>query len=201
MPLFEGLTALGLMMCRQNMRSWLYRIRPSVTDAKFHKCESVRPDIFGADFERDEVTCNQLRWMPLPLPDSPTDFIRGLQTICGAGRYSMAAFPDPWSKPTDCLVAHPSVRLEMGWDEILEWVHAVRRQKTATASICTAQTPRCRTAASAMRMATCSSCHRRVRKLPADCAARFASHAHDMLACSSSIPSRQNGCGACAQEC
>lgn len=72
---------------RQNMRSWLYRIRPSVTDAGFCPSERVRPEVFGANFEQDEITCNQLRWLPVPLPDTPVDFIQGLQTICGAGRY------------------------------------------------------------------------------------------------------------------
>jgi homogentisate 1,2-dioxygenase len=28
----------------------------------------------------------QLRWRPLPIPAEPVDFVRGLFTMCGAGR-------------------------------------------------------------------------------------------------------------------
>lgn len=71
---------------RQNLRSWLYRIRPSVTHEPFSPCECIDPQHFSAPF-RDAQTCaNQLRWRLPPMPQAPTHFVEGLQTICGAGR-------------------------------------------------------------------------------------------------------------------
>lgn len=34
------------------------------------------------------VTPNQLRWRPFPIPQDPVDWVRGLFTICGAGRWA-----------------------------------------------------------------------------------------------------------------
>ena len=62
---------------------WTYRIRPSATHKPF------RP--IGAGFVRsgpfNEVppTPNQLRWKPLPIPTTPTDFIDGIVTLGGNG--------------------------------------------------------------------------------------------------------------------
>ncbi|KAH9611171.1 hypothetical protein KSS87_006388 [Heliosperma pusillum] len=69
-----------------NQRSWFYRIKPSVTHEPF------KPRVPGnkkliADFNQSNCTANptQLRWKPVDIPENPTDFIDGLQTICGAG--------------------------------------------------------------------------------------------------------------------
>ena len=70
---------------RENRRSWLYRIRPSVTHEPFHPV-SFPPEGLTADFSRGVVTPNQLRWRPFPIPEHPIDFVQGLFTICGAGR-------------------------------------------------------------------------------------------------------------------
>jgi homogentisate 1,2-dioxygenase len=72
---------------KENRRSWLYRIRPSVTHEPFHPL-SFPPESLTSDFSRSRavVTPNQLRWRPFPIPESRVDFIRGLFTICGAGR-------------------------------------------------------------------------------------------------------------------
>ncbi|BDA41515.1 Homogentisate 1,2-dioxygenase [Coccomyxa sp. Obi] len=70
---------------RQNMRSWLYRIQPSVSSSPFRPSGRIDPDRFGTQFGKDEVECNQLRWRPMPFPEQWTDFVSGLQTICGAG--------------------------------------------------------------------------------------------------------------------
>jgi len=71
--------------CRCNQRSWLYRIRPSVTHEPFHPLDFAS-EVFSGDFERAVITPNQLRWRPFSVPDEPVDFVRGLFTICGAGR-------------------------------------------------------------------------------------------------------------------
>ncbi|XP_021773769.1 homogentisate 1,2-dioxygenase-like isoform X2 [Chenopodium quinoa] len=69
-----------------NLRSWLYRIKPSVTHEPF------KPRVPGnekliADFNQSNSSANptQLRWKPVDIPEEPTNFIDGLQTICGAG--------------------------------------------------------------------------------------------------------------------
>jgi homogentisate 1,2-dioxygenase len=65
-----------------NRRSWLYRIRPSVLHGEFSAF--AQPRLHG-DFAAGEVSPNQLRWDPLPLPQAPTDFIEGLYTMGGNG--------------------------------------------------------------------------------------------------------------------
>jgi homogentisate 1,2-dioxygenase len=67
-----------------NKRTWTYRIRPSVTHIPFHPLEQ-QSLLRSTPFDEAEITPNQLRWNPLPLPDSETDFIDGLVTIAGCG--------------------------------------------------------------------------------------------------------------------
>ena len=65
-----------------NRRSWLYRIRPAVTHRPFQRLEHPR---FDATANGAELSPNQLRWDPLPLPGTPTDFIDGLLPVAGNG--------------------------------------------------------------------------------------------------------------------
>jgi homogentisate 1,2-dioxygenase len=61
-----------------NKRTWTYRIRPSVMHRPFERIDNrgwqSKPDDI-------DVTPNQLRWDPLPIPTEPTDFIDGITTI------------------------------------------------------------------------------------------------------------------------
>ena len=69
----------------QNRRSWLYRIRPASQHPPFTLAENTR---IVSDFHAmPPPPPNQLRWDPLPLPDSgtPVDFIDGWQTMAGNG--------------------------------------------------------------------------------------------------------------------
>lgn len=60
-----------------NQRSWLYRLRPSVTHSPFEPTSLPNFQSMGAgDFE---VTPNQLRWQPLPAIDG--DFLDGIYTM------------------------------------------------------------------------------------------------------------------------
>lgn len=89
---------------RENRRSWLYRIQPSVLHAPFVPVaddassvpSGVRGRRFGGEFSRENgysVNPNQLRWHPLPLPppaagkpgEAGTTFVQGLFTMCGQG--------------------------------------------------------------------------------------------------------------------
>lgn len=65
-----------------NRRSWLYRIRPAAMHGAF---ELLHHDHFHNDFGTGPVTPDQLRWSPIPLPETPVDFIDGLFTLAGNG--------------------------------------------------------------------------------------------------------------------
>jgi homogentisate 1,2-dioxygenase len=68
----------------ENRRSWLYRMRPTASHARFTPyggAERLRT----APFDQVPADPNRLRWDPLPLPEAPTDFVDGLVTTCGNG--------------------------------------------------------------------------------------------------------------------
>jgi homogentisate 1,2-dioxygenase len=65
-----------------NRRSWLYRMRPAAMHEPFTLLQSGK---FHNDFDAAPATPNQLRWDPLPLPTTPTDFVDGLITMAGNG--------------------------------------------------------------------------------------------------------------------
>jgi len=67
----------------QTLRSWLYRIRPSVGHSEFTKVEHAY--IAAAPFNNAPTNPTQCRWEPLPYPDEPTNFIQGLRTYAGHG--------------------------------------------------------------------------------------------------------------------
>ncbi|KAK4285900.1 hypothetical protein QN277_002530 [Acacia crassicarpa] len=69
-----------------NLRSWLYRVKPSVTHEPFKPRVPSNGRILG-EFNQSNSSANptQLRWKPVDIPDSPTDFVDGLFTVCGAG--------------------------------------------------------------------------------------------------------------------
>ena len=65
-----------------NRRSWLYRIRPGVTHGPF---EQIDDGQISADFGGAVTPPSQLRWDPLPVPASPTEFVDGIVTYAGNG--------------------------------------------------------------------------------------------------------------------
>ena len=65
-----------------NLRTWFYRIRPSVKHKPFKQLSKSL--IRGAPFGDVPPNPNQMRWDPLPIPDDKTDFISGLVTMMGA---------------------------------------------------------------------------------------------------------------------
>jgi homogentisate 1,2-dioxygenase len=70
----------------ENVRSWLYRIRPSVIQGRFE--QSDQRNWRGKPFNEVAATPNQLRWDPFSLPEQPTDFIDGVLTIAGNGGFA-----------------------------------------------------------------------------------------------------------------
>ena len=66
----------------ENRRSWLYRIRPAAMHGSF---VPFVQDGFHNAFETGPVSPEQMRWSPLPMPETPTDFVEGLFTMAGNG--------------------------------------------------------------------------------------------------------------------
>jgi homogentisate 1,2-dioxygenase len=66
-----------------NKRTWTYRIRPSVLHKPFRQIEYRL--LKSSPFDEIVTTPNQLRWNPLPMPETETDFVKGLTTIAGNG--------------------------------------------------------------------------------------------------------------------
>ncbi len=66
-----------------NLRSWLYRIRPSVTHLPYARIDNGL--VRTAPITEAAATPNQLRWDPIAVPDEPTDLIDGLRTMGAAG--------------------------------------------------------------------------------------------------------------------
>ena len=73
-----------------NRRSWLYRIRPAAVHQPFERMPAddaggPSPRLVANFAQVPPTPPNQLRWDPLPLPDTPTDFVDGLVTMAGNG--------------------------------------------------------------------------------------------------------------------
>lgn len=64
-------------------RTWVYRIIPSAAHPKFSRIGNGT--LRGTPFSEIEPDPNRLRWNPLPMPASRTDFIDGLYTVGGNG--------------------------------------------------------------------------------------------------------------------
>jgi homogentisate 1,2-dioxygenase len=68
---------------RDNYRSWLYRIRPSVVHGDFRPMQQGL--VRSGPIEEIAATPNQLRWDPLPVPTESTDFVDGIVTMAANG--------------------------------------------------------------------------------------------------------------------
>lgn len=67
----------------ENLRSWLYRIRPSVLHSRYKKIDARH--LLTRPFSEDHLSPDQLRWDPLKKADKPVDFVDGLVTFAGNG--------------------------------------------------------------------------------------------------------------------
>jgi homogentisate 1,2-dioxygenase len=66
----------------RNRRSWLYRIRPSVSHGEFSLIASGR---FSLDYLQAAPTPNLIGWRARALPSGEADFVDSLETVMGAG--------------------------------------------------------------------------------------------------------------------
>ncbi|MCC7411212.1 MAG: homogentisate 1,2-dioxygenase [Gammaproteobacteria bacterium] len=69
-----------------NLRAWLYRIRPSAQHGGFRPLDNRR--LRGAPITEVVTPPDQMRWDPLPIPASATDFVDGLTTLGASGDLS-----------------------------------------------------------------------------------------------------------------
>lgn len=65
----------------RNLRSWLYRIRPTVAEGRFERSGDGHLSLAYLGQPTDP---NLVGWKPLPL-EGDHDFVDGLRTLCGAG--------------------------------------------------------------------------------------------------------------------
>jgi len=70
-----------------NRRSWLYRMRPAAVHGSFRPLAA--PRLRSAPFDEVPAPPDQMRWDPLPLPSTATDFVDGLVTMAGNGDAAM----------------------------------------------------------------------------------------------------------------
>ncbi|PPR12247.1 MAG: Homogentisate 1,2-dioxygenase [Alphaproteobacteria bacterium MarineAlpha11_Bin1] len=66
-----------------NLRTWLYRIRPSSQHGKFKKIDKKLWRT--PTFDEGVLTPQQIRWDPIPIPAEATDLIAGIKTLAGNG--------------------------------------------------------------------------------------------------------------------
>ena len=74
-----------------NRRTWTYRIRPSVTHKPFSEIGSgLGLGLFrSGPFTEAPSPPNQMRWNPVPMPETKTDFVEGIVTLGGSGDPAM----------------------------------------------------------------------------------------------------------------
>ena len=120
----------------ENKQSWLYRIVPACSLSKFSlEEEDEKAAAADAFLEKTlHYLPDQFRWDPFPTPAEPTDFVRGLQQVAGAGdptlkqglgifvyaaNTSMAAQSAFYSADGDLLIVPQDgaldIRTELGW--------------------------------------------------------------------------------------
>jgi len=74
----------------ENKRSWLYRLRPTASHKPYRPYRGAAL-LRSGPFNELPPTPNRLRWDPLALPDTPTDFVDGLVTYGGNGDVAVGA--------------------------------------------------------------------------------------------------------------
>ena len=67
-----------------NRKAWFYRRRPAAAHAPFRPWQGA-PLLRSAPFTEVPANPNRLRWNPLALPGTPTDWLDGLVTLGGNG--------------------------------------------------------------------------------------------------------------------
>ena len=72
-----------------NLRSWVYRIRPSVIQGRYLRTDNGL--LRTAPITETDCPPEPLRWDPLAMPVGETDFVDGLVTMAASGDVAMQA--------------------------------------------------------------------------------------------------------------
>ena len=67
----------------QNLRSWLYRLRPGAMHPAFERIDDGR--LRTGPCREADAGPNRLRWAPMAMPRGATDFVAGLATLATSG--------------------------------------------------------------------------------------------------------------------
>ncbi len=78
----------------ENRRSWLYRLRPSAQHGPYVAFDQGR--VRSGPFDETPPNPNRMRWDPLPIPETATDWVEGLVTYGGAGDPDAGAGAGGW---------------------------------------------------------------------------------------------------------
>ncbi|CAL1716067.1 unnamed protein product [Somion occarium] len=84
----EGINGTSFVAPRhENQRTWLYRMRPSVSHNGFNDApeNSFLESNFSPLNPKVHVSATQQAWHPLDIPSEKVDFVQGLRTIAGNG--------------------------------------------------------------------------------------------------------------------
>jgi homogentisate 1,2-dioxygenase len=77
----------------KNLRTWLYKITPTVGHTKHTEIDEFKCWISDFDSQNENFTTtpDQIRWKVLPFPEdeNKVDFLHGIKTYCGAGSPSL----------------------------------------------------------------------------------------------------------------
>jgi len=73
----------------QNLRTWVYRLRPSAAHLPFEQV--AHATLRSGPFDEVPATPNRLRWSPRAMPAAPTTFVDGLFTLGGNGSPALGA--------------------------------------------------------------------------------------------------------------
>ncbi|MBI2771965.1 MAG: homogentisate 1,2-dioxygenase [Burkholderiales bacterium] len=68
---------------KHNLRTWMYRIRPSAAHGKFTRFQHA--SWLTGPFSATQAPSNRLRWNPWPMP-AEADFVQGMFTVAGNGQ-------------------------------------------------------------------------------------------------------------------
>lgn len=66
-----------------NLRTWIYRIKPSVVQSEFALMQQNH--FLGPTFDSDHTPPTPMRWNPMPYPHEKCNFIDGMITFAGNG--------------------------------------------------------------------------------------------------------------------
>lgn len=73
----------------ENLRSWLYRIQPSVVQGRYEPITLHKSLFLSAPLELRHITPQQLRWDPHPEPQEAESFLQSITTLAANGDAGM----------------------------------------------------------------------------------------------------------------